>query len=912
MTIDWISWVHDQALRDWSPATWGSAGAPRDLWAGCDIHLLAGTSARALVREITYNQRVGESSTQYLAHHDYPKEQGATVRFALQLAAGKLKTTAKVMAGLGVNVHTETGVVSADKNFTGTRVRNLFVQAIGSAKDAAGTVKDLTSTLRIRVHVHDKLEGTPWLTPSLLTIRRGAPGQRFTLLAEMSSAGHNGPPLIGDLSRMDGVTWSASDASVTVGGNGAITATKLGRFTVKAKLPVDWGGGTATGEIEVVEGWHEQPTARHAARLLAGPGSARLAEVPNILFIPEGFTADQEQDWWDLVTDAAADLANHRIGRPFDLLVAKGAINIWSVFFPSRQPGSSALYELHQVPGIQPNSTIGDPLPLSRIFQPSAGNSWDVGGLFGAVGLPMRGDAAPAAHDDRIKAHDAKVTAWNDMFGGVTKVNARFDQWLLWTEWSTRTLADERDTALGLAFGSRPKLHGANPDRAVLYHPFRTQRADLDTFLAKITDDGAPIIGHVWVPPKTGGEVGPPLGAGKDRSYVVAIVGGGRWGGAESTHEVATATASSNGTLPLEKIGSNLRCGVLPHPLPRGWLDRAKLWDLELGTIVHDLGHAFGLQDEYTDFEKTGGILGLTARDARASRAVPNVQAITDLQDPAQAPATRVGDGLIGDRLKWRWPRIARAAVVVGGPVKSGTDEYVLPLRLGEKLKFRRGTIVYLRQRPLRRIEREGKDDTLKFVLRSALVVGPLTVTSDLQVGEQIVVHAPGGLDEKAFTRPPPFESIVFVPVPPPPDAAAANEKFAELVPLVVRKHITQLGLPLNRASGTCQALGMPRIGFPNPREELKNLPKNVSFSWHHEWVGAFDGGMRNGCGIYHPSRSCAMNHLQVANPGGVRAHLTLGPFCPVCSYVLADVIDPALHGDIDALYAPFYVEVAP
>jgi len=198
-------------------------------------------------------------------------------------------------------------------------------------------------------------------------------------------------------------------------------------------------------------------------------------------------------------------------------------------------------------------------------------------------------------------------------------------------------------------------------------------------------------------------------------------------------------------------------------------------------------------------------------------------------------------------------------------------------------------------------------------VLQIAKVSPPLTVTSDIQVSEQIIVTANGAtFDPADFPAVAPFESIVFVPVPAPPDAAAAHEPWADLVPLVVRQHITRTGLPLDRSAGMkCADL---QAGYDyDPRQQILNVPTKVKAARLYQWVGVFDGGARYTCGMMHAAPICAMNHsIQRYDEPGKSTEHRIAPFCPVCSYVLVDAIDPNLHGEIDKLYAPGYVEALP
>jgi hypothetical protein len=607
--------------------------------------------------------------------------------------------------------------------------------------------------------------------------------------------------------------------------------------------------------------------------------------------IPEGFTADQESDFDTIVADAVSDLMKWDAARPFDLMLNRGSINVWSIFMPSRQRGACALYESRIFVADGKTQAQG----IGATYNPPATGTLHPSQVDGFAGLPVRSDAILETDSIATKKQkwEAKLDEWNAIFGPVDAARVPLHIYEAWTASHSRTLLDEQDTAFGIAFGARPEIENYIDENIVTTHPWRTQREHVDAWLSRITDGDGPVIGRVWA------------GNAKDNRYIIAILGGARAGGAEGG--IAAASLGTNTLLDVTRIGNGPRHTIQPFDFTRTVWGAPEMTRETRGTIVHELAHAFGLQDEYAD--RTDRANGPTSRTAG------NVQPLEELLDPAVPAASRVGDGLVGDRLRWRGPRILRAGVLAGAIVKTAADEFRIPLRKDHKLLFKVGDRVFLRQRPLRGTVVETTGTTRKTKLQIAKISVPLRVLADSDASERIVVTADGAtFDPAEFPGAnPPFESIVFVPVPAPPDAAAANEPWADLVPRVVRKHITKTGLPMNRTAGIkCSDLGAG-APYSDPRQEAKNVPTNVTFSWSHQWVGAFDGGGRFSCGIFHPSPICAMNHaLQWFTNDKVGTFVRIAPFCPVCSYLLVDAIDPNLHGDIDAFYAPDYVEARP
>lgn len=857
---------------------------------GYDLHVIRGKPSPSLANDVVYVEVVDEFSfTSYPVNH--PKSIAEIKPNSLDFKPLAWTTTddATSRSAFGIKIDKATGVITAGAPSGGVTVHNFLLGASATLIDGTTVI----GPVLVRVHIHDRVKRC-WLTPSPLTIYRGSPKQRFTLLAEMETDGQPDPPMVCDLSRLPGVTWVATPSTgITMGTDGEIgtklaTATTpetpLGTIAITATLPADYGSKQAlAAAAEVVLGFDEQPQAHYRASLRSGPGSARLAEVPNILLLSEGFQAEQESDWDTLVGTLVDDLAHSAAFRPFDLFVSKNSVNIWSLFLPSRERGSSALHDLHPKAGQSTWPASGEGIPRSR-HNP---NRLDIASACFHFGLPVRSDTMPADPAAQKDAAKTKVGEWSKLTGWNLDPNnaGLFALWQTWAGFANRTLADERDTLLGLAFGTRPNVHSDSVDRGADYHPFRARRSELDKLLAKVTDGDGPIIGHVWVPRPDGSSR---TEAGKDRSLVVALIGGGRQGGLESSRSVTAASIHSEGELPLSPVdnpASSLRVQILPHDIPKSTLwGSPRVGAAQLGTIVHELGHAFGVGDEYVEADYFGKIPKGNGNGGFAN---------LTLESELVTATSVVGDKLTGDKLRWQWPRITNAAVLGASPWLSGSNAstgIVIPFqRLGDKFMFKNGDVVFLRRRPLR-----GTVDKIHVEAKPSTA---LVVTSDNQDGNQIVVRTQDGSDLKVadFPAPPGMEPILFFAVPPPAYAAARQEKFASMTPLVVRDHITSTGLPLNRKdAGKCDSMDDIK------RAQLVNVPADVDPFWivGRQWVGAFDGGAQYPCGIFHPTPDCIM-----------RQSFASAMFCPVCRYILVDAVDPSLHGAIETEYAPGYVE---
>src|SRR5262249_3028931 len=282
---------------------------------------------------------------------------------------------------------------------------------------------------------------------------------------------------------------------------------------------------------------------------------------------------------------------------------------------------------------------------------------------------------------------------------------------------------------LGIAFGNRPSFTRDRPDRVPTPHPLRTSRAELDKLLARLVDGTTrTAICHVSVP----ATIASPAGAGTDVNYVTALLGGARFGGVESPRELICATLSQDKALQMVAVDSGFRRRIVSNPLPAGPFVHRMSSDTH-GTVIHELSHAFNLQDEYSEFKRS---LPAGRNDLLNQG---NVMTETELKAAAGK--------LDGSKLRWRWPRIQRAAVLTHEPTKKSGSDFVVALRKGQSARFAVGDTVFLRQRPLLRLPKPGDPQ----VVTSGKLSDALTVLDVRAGADQLVVHAPVSFVAKDF-----------------------------------------------------------------------------------------------------------------------------------------------------------------
>ncbi|MGB9181669.1 MAG: hypothetical protein WCB68_20735, partial [Pyrinomonadaceae bacterium] len=613
---------------------------------GYDIHLLPGDSSRAL----NQNLYIYTSKDTGMYASQLPANSGITVTFKA-LLKGTLST-------YGLTLNAMIGQVK----YSGTvKLRNFLIEA-------RVTNGSKTFTTVIRVNLHQRITAI-WLTPKEFTLKKGGSGQRLTVLAEFEDL------TSGDITRHPRLQWNSSSASVIsfdstkdvaiapANANdpsfkyGALYARKsTGTATIEATFTKANGEGKAnasrTGKATVTASgsWAD----RRDVRLVGGPGALQMLDWCNVLFLSDGFLASDWLIFTKHVISLVASLQTSPIAQPYGYL--KDAINYWMAFIPSTQRGASILNPLYSVIAPDDWFPVPEPKPL-----PPAGSQWDIGNLIYAVGLPIS--------TDKNISYDTKANEWASYsYFNKSHVNETiYDQWV---GYAGHTLAFERDTALGIALGDRQRAINANYNRAPVLHPLRARREDLNTLLKNLAFPGGKGTGSVWVE------------GGQDDAFVFIISNGSRSGGCQNPSLKLVTTSLGTGT----KVKAAMAAGTWnvdltpPSPVIANPIDFHS-------TVFHELSHAFGLSDEYGY-----GRGNMFPQDDSITLAkVANLQSKSELVENGK---------LKGEKIKWRWPRMAKAGVLADDLGGSDT-EVELTMEPHFAKQFRGGDIVRLRQRAL-------------------------------------------------------------------------------------------------------------------------------------------------------------------------------------------------------------------
>ncbi|GAB3325615.1 hypothetical protein GCM10027299_23970 [Larkinella ripae] len=589
------------------------------------------------------------------------------------------------------------------------RIRNFYVFAeVTDTAGTPGTGDDTKNETALRIHIHNRIEEI-WITPNPLTIYNGLYYRadlyaRFddNVVAKIGAShfkGNNGYGFRYNTDPAIAVTWTSDTPGLVPANSDTLRPQGLtGTHVLRAEATYNGISRQATADVIISEALTRTSTLR--AELVTSsfsPGFSQLNEVPNILFLAEGFTAEQEWEFKVLVLDYVYDLSSKKITAPFNLL--KHAINYWMVFIPSREGGVSTFGErrvTETTSSINLPQLKGDLIPFVENPGTREVANWGVQHLLYFTGLPARAEKTSSNPDlaEKWKAttnlSDAQVDAL---------VASRTDLLDSWRSYAERRLPEVRDTALGITVNDYTAASSDSDFNMINLDTKRTHRDYLDDFFFNLRDTAGNVIGTTFIqsPFST---PDPAIPQGKDWDNIVIIVASNR-GRAQNATGYMFSTIGRTAVDTLTGDLSQNRVSIQPVSTP------FKLPVESKGTITHEICHSFGLGDEYgesppldsyakkpvTDPAVSGWPFAQYTGDGSSLDTYGNIQARSDLEIPASDGTTRFN----AFRIKWRYHRIRKCGIVTAVSVTQST--LTLILKPGQAAQFTDGNAVFIRKR---------------------------------------------------------------------------------------------------------------------------------------------------------------------------------------------------------------------
>jgi hypothetical protein len=694
---------------------------------------------------------------------------------------------------------------------------------------------------------------------------------RFTVRVQFADG------IVGDLTTGYGVTWGPADNtySDTDGDPGWLRIPAGVAAGTVVPITATWvnAAGTlnATANMVVAAPWAADPAMPKAVLVDGLPdtwaGTINPNLVPNVLFLGDGFSIDpDDQDVFEATTNKVVhDLKTDPLTRPYDRLA--GSMNFWRVAVPSASRGISARCEVFTV-------TFGgmlQALPVPAAQAPPATGVWTIQHLIYASGLPLPTDVPPAGEDPA--AASARSGALRARWASIARtsvVPAILSDFVVnqWALIGSRTFVDEIDAFPAMALGTPPAAMQDTDFPLLQLHPQRGGQAGLDAFYGALVADNnvavtdpAGNLGALWAEDRASFRF-------DNRSLVVALAAydGGR--AQRTEHHIDISLKSENAWTPVVAVAGR-NAVTIDQTIALSVDVEVDLWRV----LAHELGHSFGLGDEYVELP---------------GRFSADESTLDDWGNLTTETAVRSSAGQFGSALiKWNWRRARKAAVLSAPIVPPTGEDFDLKLGPGQAFQFAAQDKVRLRVRaPKKVLGRDPVECSTDLVAVSANAAGDVLTVHGSPNPVELVLLTEG--------------SVVYVPVPMP----DGSDGEARLVAPKVAKFIDDNNRPLTAwPCNPAAQLGVDQDG--NLRGTLDQLPAFDLYPplWSHRndtsVVGLYEGGSKQGCGIYHPAGACMMR-----NDGQDDKQ---APFCPVCRFLMVEFIDPAQHWWVDQEYDKIY-----
>ena len=714
-----------------------------------DIHLLRGQSIDLLAL-----LRVGsQTATNF-------KTANPTVTYAFTPFFKKISGAGTQHSGFNITVDTQTGVITTQVAVPSTEKRNFLVKAVA-------TLGSESRETYIRIHIHHAISEA-WLSPAILTVPQGMSGFRFSVRVKFDD---DVVAEIGDISNgtfttnnnLFTITWNHPTPGHVDPATGAITSSATSTIgmlpdDVEATITVPALGvtRTATGRVFIASQLSGTRSDITAELVTTGncPGFSRAHEVPNVLFIPDGFSIGDDSGLFDQIVDNyVSELVGGKITSPFDILA--GSINFWKVFITGER-GVTTRSEVYVKE--KDGNPVGVPFmkPVKPLREDGTENTngaeWYYYHLFYHVGLPVRADKNRDSSSLRNEWKQATLLSTAQV-DDIT--NDAIDNWKKTAE---RRLPEEPDTALGLLVNDYTAANNDGDFEMVVFNGAkRMSRSRLDKFLATLKDSNGNNIGKSFAQSS-------PWVTGKDYDNVVFVVAAPR--ARENNFDGGFFIAIK------EWVGYyNMESGSLTNLKVSVKFDN-EIEELPLykrAVLTHELGHSFALEDEYGEPTPTDNyndkfindplVSGWSFSRFTGGASVMdwsgNVEARNDLLTPnPNNPSTAMLDA---NKIKWRYHRIEKCGVVAAN-ISPTASQYTVTLRQGQANVFATADKVFLRKRVWYKhtLERFAAGPVSAVSQKDVLTVAPdgirhkeATVTNVNTPSNQITIS---DVDNNSFT----------------------------------------------------------------------------------------------------------------------------------------------------------------
>jgi hypothetical protein len=288
-------------------------------------------------------------------------------------------------------------------------------------------------------------------------------------------------------------------------------------------------------------------------------------------------------------------------------------------------------------------------------------------------------------------------------------------------------------------------------------------------------------------------------------------------------------------------------------------------------TLAHELGHAFGLGDEYVDSQSDSILLGDSPPN-------PNLDG---------TPLVLNGDRTVQvGAIKWNWHRIRKASVITRPIVDRLDGTFRVLVAKGRGFQFARGDFVRLRRRERRAaIGRDPPISIVEFKVEEIHATN-LDAPQDPFNMTIVVRNEAIGIDVTPFGP----GSLVYLPVAAPAPVRSLTRPYLTLVSPAAERIMAEIGGTMSGKDCDPADVLRAHAKVLVPRLPLDRLTTFAPLASMPRMVGVYFGGATVPCSVVRPTGACLMRT-------GISG---FSIFCPVCQYALVERIDPEQHSRLD------------
>ncbi len=755
----------------------------------------------------------------------------------------------------GVSVNSSTGEIQIADDLPVPRLYN-FIYEVVVLEDGANYM-----TLEMRVHIHQSVKKI-WLTPSTLTLYAASTkNTRFSVYAEFDDEVYGDITdhgLLGFQLPLLRLKYSSSnEGNVQVDELGFLSATTP---NVSAEITVTYGPSPAPDNLKSTGTVNTKMPLSHPRKItrINPIGKVEFTKKTNVLFIQEGY--DNKSTFNKIVSEIVKGFQTDPYLFPYSLL--KDSINYWRIddadYMESVEKGSTVLGEWFK-------TTLKGGITGYRRLEPpmkpySGSSNWDVSNLAYAVGLPVKAD--------KENSFEQQIEIWKQLYDDVEEDKISESEWRKWLdELGTRTLINERDTSLGLV--AHGNYQGIGTDFPLIHFNY-DRRISWDEFkvlLENLQYDGQ-TVGTTWT-------------VGKDKGCI-CLLGRNEIGQAFfSTPYFLASNLGLYGLLSIKKAtGGKRGIDLVPKSLTNTLGELRPLHPLVIPGLSHELGHAFGLGDEYAfnPFAPNFGF-DITARHG-------NLMSLTEDLFSGDPPKFNTSE------IKWNWYRIKAVGILTKEPHNLTAGKFEVSLEPDHVANFKKGDIVRFRRRDLAEYDPYSR---ARFEVSNIPDPNP---NNTIEVSKL----SSDSFDADEF----PAASLLVKTVQGKPASSGAIGEDLKMIAPIIQNHLEKGNIALNVEPPAAGTALEPCYNRPHDRTNIvpKNLPAGLPAkikNKEYNIVGIFEGGARYWCEVYHPAGLCQMDN-QIYEKHAAR-------FCQVCRFLLVDRINPLKHKTVDDEYDSLYPE---